>query len=187
MGLSLVSQARSTDEEIPVLNKWTIEKIEGNKRLWWGDGEGNRGDPRSQTEDLSDNAMKASSYGIKNLQRIIIKLPEWTRQENKDFTGLGEMYGQVTTQFGRYIGHVSNNVGGIQRTPKGWNKTGPFLNSPLKNTEGGSSLDTSQCFYYTTLGYSEEYYRAYKPDSPFCYRRFTGQSLRCFDQCNHHF
>jgi len=128
-------QARSTDEEIPVLNKWTIEKIEGNKRLWWGDGEGNRGDPRSQTEDLSDNAMKASSYGIKNLQRIIIKLPEWTRQENKDFTGLGEMYGQVTTQFGRFIGHVSNNVGGIQRTPKRVEQNGPVFEFTSKKTQ----------------------------------------------------
>ncbi len=128
-------QARSADGEIPVLNKWTIEKIEGNKRLWWGDGEGNRGDPRSQTEDLSDNAMKASSYGIKNLQRIIIKLPEWTRQENKDFTGLGEMYGQITTQFGRYIGHVSNNVGGIQRTPKRVEQSGPVFEFTSKKTQ----------------------------------------------------
>lgn len=111
-------EAKSADAEVSILNKWTIEKIESNKRLWWGDGEGNRGDPRSQTEDIGDNAMKASSYGLKNLQRIIVNLPDWTKQADKDFGGLAEMYTQVTSQFARYIGHVSTNVGGIQRTPK---------------------------------------------------------------------
>lgn len=28
-------------------------------------------DPRQQNEDLGDNAMKASAYGIKNLKRIV--------------------------------------------------------------------------------------------------------------------
>ncbi len=118
-------EAKSADEEVAILNKWTIKNLEGNKRLWWGDGEGNRGDPRSQTEDLSDDAVKASSYGIKNLQRIIVKLPEWTKQDNRDYSGLSEMYGQVTGQFARYIGHVVNNVGGIQRTPKRVEQNGP--------------------------------------------------------------
>jgi hypothetical protein len=68
-------QAKTSDAEVTLLNKWTIEKIESNKRLWWGDGESGRGDPRSQTEDLGDNSMKASSYGIKNLKRIITNLP----------------------------------------------------------------------------------------------------------------
>jgi hypothetical protein len=77
-----------------------------------------RDDPRSQTEDLSDNAMKASSYGIKNLQFLMTRLPEYTKQPNEDYEGLREMYSQVTGQFGRYIGHVSTNIGGWERTPK---------------------------------------------------------------------
>lgn len=128
-------QAKSADEEVPVLNKWAIEKLEANKRLWWGDGEGNRGDPRSQTEDLSDNAMKASSYGIKNLQRIILKLPDWTKQANKDYTGLAEMYREVAGQFSRYIGHVSNNVGGLQRTPKRVEQNGAVYEFTPKTTQ----------------------------------------------------
>ena len=111
-------QAKNADDETPLLNKWTIEKLTANKRLWWGDGESNRGDPRSQTEDLGDNSMKAGSYGIKNLQRIITNLPAWTKEADKDYSNLANMYNQVLTQFGRYIGHVTNNVGGIQRTPK---------------------------------------------------------------------
>ena len=29
--------------------------------------------------------MKASDYGIKNLKRIVAKLPEWTRQPNDQY------------------------------------------------------------------------------------------------------
>lgn len=128
-------EAKTADAEVSVLNKWTIQKLESNKRLWWGDGEGNRGDPRSQTEDIGDNAMKASSYGLKNLQRIISNLPEWTKESDKDFGGLAEMYSQVTGQFGRYIGHVSTNVGGIQRTPKRVEQSGSVFEFTPKATQ----------------------------------------------------
>ncbi len=107
----------STPEaEVPVLNKITIEKLK-DKRLWFGT-ESDSDDPRAQNEDLGDNAMIASGYGIKNLQRIMAKLPEWTKEDNKGYTSLGEIYGQVVTQFQRYMGHVAKNVGGILTTPK---------------------------------------------------------------------
>ena len=128
-------EAKSADDEKALLNKWTIEKLNANKRLWWGDGEGYNDDPRSQTEDLSDNAMKASSYGIKNLQRIIVKLPEYTKEANKDYANLQEMYSQVTGQFARYIGHVSRNIGGLERTPKRVEQTGNVFDFTPKATQ----------------------------------------------------
>lgn len=108
---------KSKADEKAYLNNWVIEKLK-NKRLWWGDGETNQDDPRNQTEDLGDNAMKASSYGIKNLQRIVNNLVEWTKESHEDYSNLQEMYQQVTSQFTRYIGHVSRNIGGIHKTPK---------------------------------------------------------------------
>jgi hypothetical protein len=109
-------EAGSPEAEIPILNKLTIEKIK-DKRLWFGT-ESDPDDPRAQNEDLGDNAMKASSYGIKNLQRIITRLPEWSREANRDYTTLDELYGQVVTQYQRYMGHVAKNIGGIMTTPK---------------------------------------------------------------------
>jgi hypothetical protein len=70
-------------------------------------------DPSSQTEDLGDDAVKASEYGIANLKRIMPKLMEWTTKDGETYNELGYMYGQVLGQFGRYMGHVSNNIGGI--------------------------------------------------------------------------
>ncbi|WP_346237535.1 zinc-dependent metalloprotease [Niabella insulamsoli] len=127
-------QAKSADDEVALLNKITIEQLK-NPRLWWGDGESNREDPRSQTEDLSNNAMKASSYGIKNLQRIVVNLPEYTKQSNKDYTNLNTIYNEVVSQFVRYTGHVARNIGGIERTPKRIEQTGAVYAFTPKSTQ----------------------------------------------------
>jgi hypothetical protein len=75
-------------------------------------------DPRGQSEDIGDNSMKASAYGIKNLQRIVTGLPQWTREPNRGFESLNELYGNVVSQFNRYMGHVSKNIGGVMTTPR---------------------------------------------------------------------
>jgi hypothetical protein len=98
-------------------NKWIIDNLSKNPRVWFG-GEGRNDDPRAQTEDLGDNAMLASEYGIKNLKRIIVNLPEWTKEEGDRYENLSQMYGQVVGQFSRYMGHVLRNIGGIQETFK---------------------------------------------------------------------
>ncbi len=123
-GYRLFPDYKTPEAELAMLNTWIINNLK-NERLHWGDGESNRDDPRNQTEDLGDNSMKASTYGLKNLQRILPKLPEYTKTENEDFGGLSEMYNQIMGQFGRYIGHVSNNIGGIERTPKRQEQAGP--------------------------------------------------------------
>lgn len=98
-------------------NKWIVDNLNKNPRLWFG-GEGRNDDPRAQTEDLGDNSMLASEYGIKNLKRILVNLPEWTKEEGDRYENLSQMYGQVVGQFSRYMGHVLRNVGGVQETFK---------------------------------------------------------------------
>ncbi len=146
-GYKLMPEARTPLAEVPALNKLTIEKLKNN-RLWFGT-ETNPDDPRSQSEDLGDNAMLASTYGIKNLKVILKNLPEWTKTANEGYEDLGGMYTQLTTQFNRYMGHVSKNIGGILETPKTIEQSGPvykrnsvdtqkeamkFLNEQLFNT-----------------------------------------------------
>jgi len=104
-------------EDRKINNKWIIDNLSKNPRVWFG-GEGRNDDPRAQTEDLGDNAMLASEYGIKNLKRIIVNLSEWTKEEGDRYENLSQMYGQVVGQFSRYMGHVLRNVGGIQETFK---------------------------------------------------------------------
>ena len=125
------TQTYAADEKADkkIVNKWVIDSLKTNPRLWFGT-ETNPVDPRSQTEDLSDNAMKASEYGIKNLKRIIVGLPEWTKEEADKYENLRDMYYAMTGQFYRYMGHVLKNVGGIYETPKSIEQTGEDVYEP---------------------------------------------------------
>lgn len=115
-GYKLFYQYKSADEEKPYLNSWVIERLKNN-RLWFGT-ETNPDDPRSQREQVGDDAMKGSMYGIENLQRIVPNLIEWTKEPNKDYENLGQMYRQVVNQFSAYMGHVTKYIGGIMETPR---------------------------------------------------------------------
>ena len=116
-------QFKSPEEEKAYMNKWVIEKLK-DKRLWFGT-ETNPDDPRSQSEQVGDDAMKGSLYGIKNLQRILPNLLTWTKMENEDYTTLSDIYSQVAGQYSRYMGHVAKYVGGIMETPKMVEEAGP--------------------------------------------------------------
>ena len=115
-GYKRFNQFKTPDAEKEFLNQWVIKNLK-NERLWFGT-ESNPLDPRSQSEQVGDNAMIASTYGIKNLQRIVDNLEKWTKTPNEDYANLDMMYDQVTGQFRRYLGHVSKYIGGQMETPK---------------------------------------------------------------------
>jgi hypothetical protein len=121
-GYAYVSDA-APKEEAKILDRWTIDSLKANPRLWFG-GEGFNQDPRAQLEDLGDNSMKAGEYGIKNLKVILPALPKWTWEANDKYDNLDEMYHQVVAQFSRYMGHVLKNVGGIYETFKSVEQSG---------------------------------------------------------------
>ena len=146
-GYSLLPDAKTPTAELPALNKLTVEKLK-NHRLWFGT-ETNPDDPHSQNEDLGDNAMLASTYGIKNLKVILNKLPEWTRNANEGYDDLNNMYNQLTTQFGRYMGHVAKNVGGIYETPKTVEQAGPVYERTPAATQKEAMNFLSQNLFTT--------------------------------------
>ena len=122
-GYKSIPGTADAEADKKVLNRWIIDSLKANPRLWFG-GEGRNFDPRAQTEDLGDNAMKASAYGIKNLKRILPQLPSWTKEEADTYENLDDMYSQLTIQFARYMNHVSKNVGGIYETFKSVEQNG---------------------------------------------------------------
>ena len=132
-GYKLFPQYKTAEEERSFLNKWVIEKLKDN-RLWFGT-ESNPDDPRSQREQVGDDGMKGAMYGIRNLQRIIPNLEEWTRKPNEDYSSLREMYNQVTGQLTMYMGHVAKYVGGIMETPKMVEEKGPVYENVPKGKQ----------------------------------------------------
>jgi hypothetical protein len=115
---------KTAEEEKPVLNSWILAH-DGDPLYRFGSQQGGDVvDPSSQTEDLGDNAMKASTYGIKNLKRIVPNLIKWTSENGKDYDDLQTLYEQVLSQFNRYMGHVSNNIGGVYENHKTYEQEG---------------------------------------------------------------
>ncbi len=115
-GYSPIPEAASPAEEREILNQWVVERA-GNPLYFYG-RQGPRFDPRSQNEDLGNDAARASTYGIENLKIILDNLVEWSTEDAENYDDLEELYGQLTTQWNRYIGHVGRNVGGWYETFK---------------------------------------------------------------------
>ena len=117
-GYSRFPSAISPSEEKEKLAQMVVDSVSKNPRLWFG-GEGRNFDPRSQTEDLGDDAMQASMYGILNLQRIAPFLKKWTKEsDSDDYANLDQVYKDLVDQYQDYIFHVTRNIGGIYVTPK---------------------------------------------------------------------
>jgi hypothetical protein len=127
-------------------NKWIVDALSASDRVWFG-GEGYNADPRAQTEDLSDNSVIASEYGIKNLKRIIVKLPEWTKEEADRYENLSDIYGQLVGQFNRYMGHVIKNVGGVYETFKSVEEAGDvYTPTPIDRQKSAMQFLQNQLF-----------------------------------------
>lgn len=75
-------------------------------------------DPRAQSEDLGDNAMKASTYGIENLKRILPNIEKWTYEPGKELEDANDLYYEVIRQYRRYVNHVVSNISGLQEDIK---------------------------------------------------------------------
>lgn len=106
---------KSAEDEKTILDSWIL-KHAGDP--WYRFGRQLGVDPSAQTEDLGDDAVKASNYGIANLKRIVPNLIKWTRKNGENYDDLKEMYGHVISQFNRYTGHVTMNIGGIYENNK---------------------------------------------------------------------
>jgi len=124
---------KTPKQEKETLDEWTKEKA-GNPLYYYG-RQGTSIDPRLQSEDLGDNAMKASTYGIANLKRILPNVEKWTFQKGEDFSDLQEIYNEILTQYFRYMGHVTANIGGMNENFKTYDQTGPVYDFVNKDKQ----------------------------------------------------
>lgn len=111
------------EEQRKILNSW-VEERANDHRFFYGRQTVNRIDPRSQNEDLGDDAMKASEYGVRNLKVITENLIEWIAEDGENFEQLDELYGQILGQWNRYMGHVAANIGGVYEDHKTFEQAG---------------------------------------------------------------
>ncbi|WP_268033569.1 zinc-dependent metalloprotease [Algoriphagus sp. PAP.12] len=156
-GYKPILDAASPEDEQPTLNQWILDK-KGDPVYRYG-RQGNSYDPTAQSEDLGDNSMLASEYGIKNLKRIMPNLMEWTSEMDKpykDFSDLEEMYGQVLTQFNRYMGHVKTHVGGVMEVYKAIGQDEPVYTHNPKELQKSAVAFLNEHLFQTPEWMMEE-------------------------------
>jgi len=111
---------KSPEEEKEILKKFVDEKSLNPIYMFGGYGN----DPNSQTENIGDDPVKASLYGIKNLKIVAENLKKWVVEPKENYNELEELYGELIGVYRRYIYHVLNLVGGIYDTPHNENQKG---------------------------------------------------------------
>ncbi|WP_340156208.1 zinc-dependent metalloprotease [uncultured Winogradskyella sp.] len=137
-GYRYIDTANSADEEKLILNMWILEKA-GNPIYKFGK-QSSRFDPTAQTEDIGNNSIKASTYGLKNLKIVAKNLPNWTSDQTDNYEDLEELYGELLSVWSRYVGHVVTHVGGVVEDTKNPSQGGVVYN-PVSKAYQKSAID----------------------------------------------
>ena len=111
--------ARSSEEEVPTLEKWISEKIKDPMYRYGKQQIYGTVDPNAQTEDLGDDQVKATRYAMENLKYILNNMNEWVKEEDIDYSFRTKTnFAIINIQFYWYLMHVLYNVGGIYQYEK---------------------------------------------------------------------
>ena len=125
-GYRYIPEAQSADDEKETLDRWITQKA-GDPIYRFGK-QSSRFDPTSQTEDIGNNSVKASTYGLKNLKIVAANLPKWTSDKTNNYDDLKELYGEMLGVWSRYVGHVVTHVGGVVEDTKNPSQQGVVYN-----------------------------------------------------------
>ena len=176
-GYKPMLDAQDELEDHKMLEPMVLESLK-NRRLWWGDGEGVHIDPRRQTEDLGDDPVKASYYGILNLKRLAGNLRRYTLDNEKDIYdhNITTMYNHICTQLMRYCGHVTNNIGGYLVEAKTRGMGGDVYEpQPLKKQKAALKFIDEQ-FLHEPVWLREVSYAKRLTNNPQSLTNYVGQS-----------
>ncbi len=148
-GYRPILDAKTPDDEKKTLDSWILKHADDPRYRFGKQQSGGVIDPSSQTEDLGDDAMKASMYGIANMKRIMPNLIKWTAEDGKDYNDLQTMYEQLLGQFNRYMGHVASNVGGVYEYYKTYDQEGAVY-THVDKAKQKEAMDFLQKQLFTT-------------------------------------
>ncbi len=114
-GYRVFPGAKTPDDEKAALGRIAARQ-ETEPYLRFGDPDGI--DPTAQTEDLGGDAVKATTYGLKNIGRIADMLISATTKTGEDYSTLREVYRELINQRNREFGHVASQIGGVVKTSR---------------------------------------------------------------------
>ncbi|WEK35603.1 MAG: zinc-dependent metalloprotease [Candidatus Pseudobacter hemicellulosilyticus] len=132
----------TAESEKSFMNKWVVEQLAAGSKYFYGsqlepltDEYPFNTDPRSQSEDLGDDVVLASGYGLKNLKRIRPQLMAWAVKPGENYDGAATLYNELVNQYSRFIVHVFRSIGGVYITPKTAEQAGPVFELVPRNKQ----------------------------------------------------
>jgi hypothetical protein len=124
-GYRVIPDAATPEDEAETLDRWIVERADDPMYRYLPQGGLGVSDPRAQTEDMGDDPVRANTYGMANLRRIVPNLVAWTTKDGEDYSDLAEIYGEALGQWNRYVGHVLTVIGGVEVDLKTADQDGP--------------------------------------------------------------
>jgi hypothetical protein len=117
-GYAPIAGARSADDEKPTLDRWAKEQ-DATPWLRFSTQDAQGSDPGDLTEAVGDaDAVKSSTYGMKNLDRVGAMLLKATERPGEPYDDLEELYGRMLGQWVLEMNHVAALVGGLDTQQK---------------------------------------------------------------------
>lgn len=108
-----VFDAETPENEAVITGKWISEALRKSPVYRYGKQQIHGVcDPRSQTEDIGDNSVRATKYGIKNLKYITSNLEKWISKGDDNYEYRQSLLDGIVEQTAKYVTHVAGNVGG---------------------------------------------------------------------------
>ncbi|WP_432713646.1 zinc-dependent metalloprotease, partial [Pedobacter sp.] len=169
-------------QELDTLGKWI--KIHGNDPLYrYGEQQNSMNiiDPRSQSEDLGDDAVKASRYGLANLKRMIPQILNWSAPAGEDFYEAGKLYMAALYQWQTYATQVTANVGGYYlENPVGGDTKNSYTPVPVAIQKNALAYLKEQVFHMPEWLFNEQLLAKTFPikDTPFGPYEYGPYTLR---------
>ena len=116
------ASARTAEAEKPTLDHFLAQQV-NDPMLRFGNSDST--DPGMETEDVGSDPVQASTYGLKNLDRVLTYLMPACTKPGEDYTQLAAMYRQVLNQRSLELNHVAKLVGGVYDTDYHAGRGGP--------------------------------------------------------------
>lgn len=105
---------KTEKEETEYMSQWITDSLKASPWYRYGKQQFSTPftDPRDQMEDLGDDAVAATKYGMKNLKYIVAHMDEWLSKEDITMERRNELLSAIVNQIGLYTIHIASNISG---------------------------------------------------------------------------
>lgn len=110
-----VFDVKTPEEEAVITSQWITDALKKADYYQYGKQQFTTVvDPRSQSEDLGNDAIRATQYGVQNLKYIARNMDGWVNKNDDSYELRQELFSGIVEQLMTYFKHVANNVGGYK-------------------------------------------------------------------------